>query len=140
MKEQTIDLTKTQIVDPPVECWGRNNEKGAWVKGILFSIETRYSGKALYHMLIDEEYYTMFYYCSLTDPNKPKERLMTRDEVLGFISNNSKGMLVSFDGVLWGIPTRWIYSDDDISKHQYKIVDENGKTIQEPRKFMKELK
>jgi hypothetical protein len=64
---------------------------------------------------------------------EPKKRLMTRDEVLGFIAN-TPGLLVKREGNEYQPASYWGYHEG-VEYDLYKIVDLQGNTIKGPCRF-----
>jgi len=64
---------------------------------------------------------------------RPVERPMTRDEVLGFITN-TPGVKVAAGGTFHH-PGMWDYRSP-VSEYTYVIVDINGATIDGPKRFV----
>lgn len=65
---------------------------------------------------------------------EPKKRLMTRDEVLGFVSYHGQGMLVRTSNDIPFLPYACHFLGS-IYTYEYAHFDERGKQLTEWRKF-----
>lgn len=68
-EKNMIDLTKNQIVEPPIECWVRNGKGDLWESGMLRVIDHIMDYP---FAILHGKDRVSYMYCSLTDPNKPK--------------------------------------------------------------------
>lgn len=75
-----------------------------------------------------------FKYCALY--KEPEKRLMTREEILGFVTHNPR-ILVSANGNIWRLPQYWDFTEP-IEVYEYVRINRNGEHITEPSKFWKE--
>ena len=64
---------------------------------------------------------------------EPKKRLMTRDEVLGFVAHNPH-IVVRIHSLAWLPSLNWVYPDSDINEYEWATITERGE-IGEPHKF-----
>jgi hypothetical protein len=69
-----IDLSKNQIVEPPIKCWMRNRHR-SWEEDLLYSIDHRDNNAYPFRSRCSS-----FNFCSLIDPNKPKIKKWERVE------------------------------------------------------------
>ena len=62
-----------------------------------------------------------------------KRRLMTREEVLGFVAHNPH-IVIRYDGWAWRQSASYIFPSIDLDKYEWATITERGE-IGEPHKF-----
>ena len=123
---QTIDLDTPQVIDPPLKCWVKDLWQTEWRKEELHAIIAG----------IEAKYITQtgrFPMCTLINL-EPKERLMTKNEVLTFIQNTDMKIRVCSLNMDWGLPEGFAYNE--ISDYEWMEVDTRGIKIGQVQKFM----
>jgi hypothetical protein len=69
-------------------------------------------------------------------PEEPKERYMTREEVLGFVANYEPGLVIrDSDSNPWQLPGAYGFAEHEIHFYEWATIDRDG-TVGEPHKFI----
>ena len=125
---EKIDLSINQIINPAIEVEVSHDNKN-WVKRFLMSIDHRFIHP--YTIKENEEYPYIFKYARHI--LEKKTRLMTREEVLGFIIHCKKPILVKTD-VIYRLSQFYDFNHP-VEHYTYREIDEKGNFISEPKKF-----
>ena len=132
MGKTMIDLSKNQILEPAVKCWFKD-DNGKFKQGELLSIDHRLKICPFVVRFVGD--FEITYYSKevfLEDPTQPKQELMTREQVMGFLANES-GILVRHEESSWMMPSYYIF--EKIDNFEWVKVDEEGNFLTEPSKF-----
>ena len=134
-----IDATKTQIVNPMVECWAKDKREKSWTKGLLVYIDIEY--REPYCVLIEKELYIeTFEQITFTDPYTEKERFMTPFEAQRFARElflEKPNARVRCNAGEWTLPMVWSYVAP-IKEYEWADFTDSGEMIGEPKKFVVE--
>ena len=144
-----IDLIKPFILDKPIKCWVKNCGEETWCERWLKGKSSSgyyYAINNISHNTIptDEQFAfgaAVWQQCTLTDPNKPKTRLMTQEEYLAWAcTEGSTGWQVSYNDSTWEHPSRFPYTGDFEAYQRRTVQWNNGKPIYgEPMDFTMEV-
>ena len=130
-----IDLKKNQIVEEVIKCWFYDSD-GKLQQGELLSIDHRLI-VCPFTVIVTGDFKATYSVKEifLENPTQPKQELMTREQVMGFLANES-GILVRHEESSWMMPSYYIF--EKIDNFEWVKVDKKGNFLTEPSKFWRE--